>query len=476
MKFYDYAVDCLIFIHSIVAKLTKNNIPYQVIIAKLKHMKNINIAFYLIIAITAFLFSCEKQEGEEFLKRNIRALAFSYQEEQQEFTIRATGNWRIDIPEEFSWISVSPQTGTGDGVTYEKITVSCTRNISDERQGKLLLSGSGQSDVEITVTQSNGLFEWSTHANGAKIAIRNNLRVNTNSTAAIAVPYSKAVGDETVDIEASITGKGAEGLSIPQTTATITEEGDGYLLIPIEGTATQQGGATISLKVDGEDFGEVTTLVGIGETILRQNFDLLLWGGDAIGNRPGVSSVNATNDLSMNDETVPVAIGTNGANGSGVTSTIRTSNPTFYAQIGLQGWLGLRNYMRPGYLQLGATSATDNQFGSLISPGLDIPAGQSYDIHVKLKIGLYNDPVPERLMVGLYPKDITGLNTNDLSRIIEKVYIPSKIGFHRWVEVSCVVPNATNNMALLLSLPEELLQNNVVQAGRIYVDDIEVSY
>ena len=439
-------------------------------------MKNISIAFNLMITLVVFLFSCEKKEEGEFLKRNLKEMSFPYQEGTQEFTVRATGDWKIDIPSEFSWISVSPASGKGDGETYQKVTVKCSRNTADERTGKLILSGSGESDVEITVIQKNGLFEWTTHPNGAKIAIQNNLKVNTASTSSIAVPYLKAIGNETVDVQATITGKGATGLSIPQTSANITEEGDGYLLIPIVGTATQQGGVTISLKVNGEDFGSVTTLVGVGETILRQNFNLLPWGGDAIGNKPGVTTINATPTMALDDETKAAGVGDNGANGSGVTSTIRSQNPVFYEQIGLLGWLGYRNYMRPGYLQLGAASATDNQFGSLISPGLNIPAGKSYDIEVKFKMALYNAPAPERLMLGLYPKDVTGLDISSLSKITQKVYIPSKISFQKWVDVSCVIPNATSNTALLISLPEDIVQNNIVQAARIYVDDIEVTY
>lgn len=440
-------------------------------------MKNISIAFKWMVILIAFSSSCEKKEEGEFLKRNLKELSFSYQEEEQEFTIRATGDWRIDIPEEFSWISVSPQSGTGDGETYQKIIVTCSRNIADERKGKLLLNGSGQANVEIEVTQANGLFEWGSHPNGSRVAIINDLKVNAASSSAIAVPYRKALGNENVDVEATITGKGATGLSIPHNTASITEEGDGLLLIPIEGTAIQQGGVTVSLKVNGEDFGEVTTLVGIGETILKQNFDRLLWGGDAIGNKPGVSSVNPTGSLDINDETVAVAAGGNGANGSGVTSTIRLNDPNFYNQIGLAGWLGYRNYMRPGYLQLGAASATADQFGSLMSPPLDIPAGESYDIHVKFKMALYVDPVPERLMVGLFPKgDGDGLNASNLSRVTEKMYIPAKIPYQKWVDVDCVIPNATNNVLLLFSIPDELLQNNAVQASRIFIDEIEVTY
>ncbi len=440
-------------------------------------MKNIIIALNFIITLAVFLFSCEKKEEGEFLKRNLKEMSFSYQEDTQEFTIRATGGWKIDIPDEFSWISVSPQTGKGDGETYEKITVKCTRNIADERKGKLILSGSGQSDVEIAVIQKNGLFEWTTHANGSKIAVQNDLKINVPSASSIAVPYIKAVGNEAVDVEAVITGKGAAGLSIPQTMANITEEGDGYLLIPIVGTATQQGGVTLSLKINGEDFGSVTTLVSAGGTILKQSFDLLLWGGDAIGNKAGVTSINATGSLDINDETVAAAVGTNGANGSGVTSTIRLNDPNFYTQIGLSGWLGYRNYMRPGYLQLGAASATADQFGSLMSPPLNIPVGQTYDIQVKLKMALYTAPAPERLMVGLFPiGGGDGLNAGNLSKITGKTYIPANIPYQKWVDVDCVVPNATSNTVLLISLPEELLQNNAVQAARIYIDDIEVTY
>lgn len=436
-----------------------------------------NFAFTLTAIISLFLFSCEKQDEEGFLKRNLKELSFPYQESTREFTVRATGNWSIDIPSEYAWISVSPQSGTGDGETYQKILVRCERNTRDERTGTLYLNGSGQSDVAITVSQSNGLFEWTTFPNGKHIAIQNQLRVNMTSSSVIAVPYLKAVGNETVTISTTISGKGSPGLSINHTTAQITEEGDGHLLIPISGTPSTQGEVTVTLTVNGQDFGNASTVSAIGQTILTQRFDKFLWGGDAIGNRPGVSSTSATAQLSIDDQTAVVTVGTNGANGSGVTSTIRNSNAAFYSQIEMDGWLGFRNYMRPGYIQLGATAATANEYGSLISPGLAIPPGQTYDILVTLKIGLYTDPYPSRLLVGLYPNGIEGLRTgDDVSNITQKTYIPATIGFHRWVEVSCVVPNANSNSALLISLPEELAQNGVVQAARIYIDDIVVTY
>ena len=75
-----------------------------------------------------------------FLKRNLREMSFSYVESSNTFTIRATGDWYIsDVPDSrewtgaYSWVHVDRLSGKGSPDTYQKITVTCDQNVSDER-------------------------------------------------------------------------------------------------------------------------------------------------------------------------------------------------------------------------------------------------------------------------------------------------------------------------------------------------------
>ncbi|MBF6629391.1 MAG: BACON domain-containing protein [Proteiniphilum sp.] len=424
---------------------------------------------------TVMFFSCE-ENSEEFLKRNLEELHFEYTESTLEFTVRATGQWSVAIPAEYSWIKADPASGTGNPDEYQKIRITCERNVGDVREGSIFLNGSGQSDVEIRIFQRDGLFEWTTVPNGARMDIDGLLQLENASTAYIRIPYLKATGEESFSMSASLSGKGAEGLSIDQSEVAIVDEGDGFIAIPITGTPARQGVVNVQVTLDNEDLGTVSALARVGSTILTKSFDEFKYGGDCIGNRAGITSINATADISLSDETKECAIGDNGANGSGVTSTIRGNNVSFYEEIKMTGWLGLRNYMRPGYIQLGAASATAKEYGSLLTPGLDIPDGVTVDIQVTFRGATYNDPSPDRIMLGLYPKGVQGINLSNIQNVTQREYVPFEIGHQKWVEFSVIIQNATNESALAISLPEEWVQSDAVQAARYYIDDIVVSY
>lgn len=419
------------------------------------------------------IFSCKK-DGPQFLKRNTDHLSFGYSESSAHFTIRATGAWSIVIPDEFNWISVSPQQGNGDGSTYQDIQVTCLDNPGQERQGFIYLQGGGQKDVPVQIEQANGVFEWLRYDNGSYLSLQDQLIVNTPSAASINIPYIKATGKEQVTVDVTFAGQGADGLHIA-TTPLDLQAGDGYLKVPVLGTPTTQGEVTMTVKVNGQDFGTLTTIAAIGQTLIDQSFDKFPWGGDCIANKAGITTINPTASMTLADETTACAVGTNGANGSGVTSTIRNSNPEFYKAIGMENWTGVRNYMRPGYIQLGAASATGDEYGSLISPPLNLPAG-NFDVLVHFKLGIYNQPAPDKIVVGLIPKNTAAVEIGNYNTITGKVQVPVDIPALKWVDFTCVIRNATNESALVISLPEELNQGGAVQASRIYVDAINAYY
>lgn len=436
-------------------------------------MSKLIYALIFTLISTVCLWSCKK-DSPEFLKRNTDQLSFSYNESTSTFTVRSTGPWSITVPSESSWIKVSPENGIGDGSTYQTVQVTCIDNSGDEREGVIYLQGSGQANVPINIKQANGVFEWLKYGNGNQFSLEDLLIKGSASTAFIKIPYIKATGKEKVKAEVNFSGKGATGLSASTDPISI-EPGDGYLKIPILGTPTEQGQVDISIKVNGTSFGQVSTIAGIGQTLIDQPFDKFLWGGDCIGNKEGISTTSPTASMSLGDETAVCAVGTNGANGSGVTSTIKKSNPAFFKAIGLENWSGVRNYMRPGYIQLGSASATGDEFGSIISPKLNLPAG-SYDLLVTFRLGLYNQPTPGQLTVGLIQGSPDGIDISNFNTIASKTIVPVDFPLQKWVEFTCIIKNATNASSLVITLPESIANAGTVGAARVYVDDIKVSY
>ncbi|WP_282197287.1 BACON domain-containing protein, partial [Alistipes finegoldii] len=153
-----------------------------------------------------------------FLKRNLREMSFSYVESSNTFTIRATGDWYIsDVPDSrewtgaYSWVHVDRLSGKGSPDTYQKITVTCDQNVSDERTATIYLHGCGEENVAIAIKQENGIFEWKPFDNGQRFGVLGLLKLNAESEASLRIPYIKAVGTEKYTV--SVTQTGGNGLT-----------------------------------------------------------------------------------------------------------------------------------------------------------------------------------------------------------------------------------------------------------------------
>ncbi|MFR7964869.1 MAG: BACON domain-containing protein [Alistipes finegoldii] len=133
-----------------------------------------------------------------FLKRNLREMSFSYVESSNTFTIRATGDWYIsDVPDSrewtgaYSWVHVDRLSGKGSPDTYQKITVTCDQNVSDERTATIYLHGCGEENVAIAIKQENGIFEWKPFDNGQRFGVSGLLKLNAEPKPASASPTSR---------------------------------------------------------------------------------------------------------------------------------------------------------------------------------------------------------------------------------------------------------------------------------------------
>lgn len=430
-----------------------------------------------------------------FLKRNLREMSFPYVESSETFTIRATGEWYIsDVPDSrewtnaYGWVHVDRLTGKGDPGTYQKITVTCDQNTTEQRAATIYLHGCGEDNVPIAISQENGVFEWKPFDNGQQFDIAGILKLDEESGARLRIPYIKSLGTEKYTVTVAQTG--GEGLTAASGSYSISAPGDGFIEVPLTGTATKQGIVTFAVKVADEsgaekEFGTVATIVRAGfdaageETpLVAMDFNKFPWGGDCIGKKAGVTSADKTvANLSLDNETVSVTAGTNAGIG-GITSTVRSGNPAFCRAIGMEGWTGYRNYMCPGYMQFGAASDVANQPGSLISPVLDIPAG--YDMLLTFKIGIWA-AAPDQGMVGICEKnDGLAIDKGTLNKIVAstKSYFTLDIPTYTWVEVTAVIPNpgSQKNPALFFCTADSWFSGSTVKAGRWYIDDIKLVY
>ena len=161
-------------------------------------------------------------DDQGFLKRNLREMSFPYVESSDTFTIRATGDWQIsDTPDSrewtnaYGWVHVDQLSGKGDPGTYQKVTVTCDQNTSEERNATIYLHGCGEENVAIAIRQDNGIFEWKPFDNGQQFDVSGMLKLNAEAGAKLRIPYIKALGTEKYTVTVTQTG----GDGIPATRA-----------------------------------------------------------------------------------------------------------------------------------------------------------------------------------------------------------------------------------------------------------------
>ena len=126
-----------------------------------------------------------------------------------------------------------------DTDTYQKITVTCDQNVSDERTATIYLHGCGEENVAIAIKQENGIFEWKPFDNGQRFGVSGLLKLNAESEASLRIPYIKAVGTEKYTV--SVTQTGGNGLTAAAGSYSISSPGNGFIEIPLHGHRDQTG-------------------------------------------------------------------------------------------------------------------------------------------------------------------------------------------------------------------------------------------
>lgn len=206
-------------------------------------MKTRIIAIALLAALAAA--SCTKDR--DFVSREESRVTFDCLSQSVQQNIQSRGDWFIDL-NGADWITVSPEKGTGDGIHFQMYTITVGYNKGGSREHTIYVC-QGNTRCPVTIHQNRCKFALT----GVEIA--EPLYQYQESTSGIHVRYEYAAGDESVSLEADLSGAAAAGLSVAPLTTSDFQPGSGELFIPITGTPTAQGGFEVIVRADGSLVG-----------------------------------------------------------------------------------------------------------------------------------------------------------------------------------------------------------------------------
>lgn len=322
-------------------------------------MKNniINLALAAMVAMGSTFTSCSSDE-DAFVLRSDDHLNFSYAQTDEDFTVCTNGDW--SITSDCDWLSFSAMQGKGDGTTREKVVVTAARNISDAREGTFILHAAGK-DLTVTCQQEEGA-----PLTFAQAKLTASLSAGQSAEGIfVDVPYSYGYVGQEITLHATLSGAGSEGLSVADKTFTLDGPA-GTLHLPLAGTPTSSG--PLVIKVSSDDATANTAMAQtsvLSKVILEQHFDLMLWGGDVIGNKTGIMGTFMAGDGGkVIDPSVKPA--TCKASADGSNDLILTMAESYRQLRGFSGWGGAKIYEHPGYIKMGTASA----IGKVITPAL----------------------------------------------------------------------------------------------------------
>lgn len=342
-------------------------------------MKNriFNLALATMVAMGTMFTSCSNDD-ETFVLRSDDNLSFSYAQTDKDFTVCTNGDWTITS--DCDWLSFSSTQGKGDGSTREKIVVTAARNISDARESTFVLHAAGK-DLTVSCRQEEGAPLTFGQAN-----LSGSLQAGKQADGLLVnVPYSYGYVGQKLSLHATLSGAGAEGLSIADKNFTLDAPA-GTLSLSLVGTPTSSG--PLVIKITSDDTSANTAILQssvLSKVIMEEHFDLMLWGGDVIGNKPGVMGAFIAGDGGkVIDPAQPAAACKATADGSN--DLILTMAESYRQLRGFSGWDGAKIYEHPGYIKMGTATA----IGYVITPALSNLTAGVTSVKVTCRVAQYN--------------------------------------------------------------------------------------
>lgn len=208
-------------------------------------MKSINKLILLFLSATAFLVSCKKDN--DFIRREETRVTVDCLSQTVQQNIQAKGDWTIDT-QGCDWVSVSPDSGTGNGEDYQMFSISVTYNGGGSREATIYVC-QGSTRCPVTIHQNRCKFGFT------GVEMVDSLFQTKESTAGINVKYAYAAGNEKTTLKATLSGAASAGLSVQEIETSDFKAGSGALYLPITGIPTTKGKFDIEVFADGKSIG-----------------------------------------------------------------------------------------------------------------------------------------------------------------------------------------------------------------------------
>lgn len=208
--------------------------------------------YKLVLLLFSMLIGTSCEKNDHIFAREDDEIIVDCIEQSIEQIILCSGEWVADVSG-VDWVTVSPESGTGNGKDYGYFTVNIQYNSGAAREGIINLMYEGQS-YPIKVSQEKNKFAYGSPA------FEGNLFVQSESPAKIIIPYTFASGKELVQVSYKMTGS-SEGLSTPIATYDSFLKGDGVIELPVEGKPEVAGDVVFEIFIDGVSVGTCTATI-----------------------------------------------------------------------------------------------------------------------------------------------------------------------------------------------------------------------
>lgn len=401
------------------------------------------------LAVAGAVTSCS-DDDEAFVLRSDSSLKFSYSQEDKDFTVCTDGDWSITTGSD--WLTFSTTSGKGDGTTREKIIVTAARNISEARTDSFILHAAGR-DLTVVCQQEEG-----SPLTFGQAKLSGSLQAGMAADGTMVdVPYSYGYAGQTIKLHATLSGPGAEGLSIADREFTLTSAA-GTLSLPLTGTPTTSG--SLMIKIESDDATANTTVLSaniLSKVLLEQHFDLMLWGSDIVNYKKGIkgSFVKDASGKYVIDETKTVAECSATADGS---NDLILSMAESYRQLrGFSGWGGERIYEHPGYVKVG----TGTKAGWIITPAIGSLTEGITTVKVTCRVNQYYSEKNGSLTI-----EVLNGGTPSVASYKYKYAGNNKNTVGTWEDVSFTISGAGSDTKVKFSTSGNL---------RFCIDDIVIS-
>lgn len=268
-----------------------------------------------------FLAGCQK--AQDVFQREFDALSCNCFEQNISQYLLCSGEWTSES--EVDWITLNPDSGSGDGIEYQQYYVQIAGNLGEAREGTFYLIHSGRR-YPVVVKQAKTDFEY------GELYISGLLKQGVASNAFLAIPYKNATGQEKAVVGCTMTGA-TRGLSINSGEYFLTS-GNNAIVLPIQGTPEVAGPISFSVTLNGEALGTIEANI---KEFTNKRISVWLDGnecGICEENQPGVWELiidaPASGEITIKNEDVELGFTSySGAGGLGTCKHMKSSLP-FY--------------------------------------------------------------------------------------------------------------------------------------------------